>query len=556
MPVKRTRAALKALKAMSGASASRWWRPRAARNSPAAHARFLSGVFKLAAKAAPPSRVELTVSFLVPLLDADSARLDALLDSFARQRPGSCELLLCDGGSLRAATREWLERHRPDAGVRIIRAEKLGAAVESGLAAARAPWIGRLDPDGALAPFALDRVALALAEAPESLFLYTDEVIADEKRRPLEVVLKPAWDPVLLSGFDYIGGLALYRSDRLREIGGWREQPAADHDLALRYTEGLDAKVIRHLPYPAYFRGRDEPEPGAILLDAERAHWPRVSVIIPSRDALPLIRQALSGLFEHTDYSDLEVIVVDNGSTDPRVLALYGDVAARESRFRLDIEPADFNFSQAINRGVALASGDLVLLLNNDVEILHRDWLKEMAACFDYADVGIVGAKLLYPDRTLQHAGVIAGLGGYAGHWFIGQGEHFRGPMGRLAARQSLSVVTGACMLVSREALRAVGPFDEAMFPVAYNDVDFCLRAVKAGYRVVWTPFAQLIHHESASRGSDETPANIARFNRDKANLRARHRTDVFEDRAFNPWYSRGESVPHPVLLDHLPKAR
>jgi GT2 family glycosyltransferase len=205
---------------------------------------------------------------------------------------------------------------------------------------------------------------------------------------------------------------------------------------------------------------------------------------------------------------------------------------------------------------VALAGGEFVLLLNNDVEIMDRGWLKEMVSCFDYENVGIVGAKLLYPNLTLQHAGVIAGLGGYAGHWFIGQGDGFPGPMGRLWVRQSLSVVTGACMLVSKTCLAAVGTFDETTFPVAYNDVDFCLRAVNAGFRVVWTPFACLIHHESASRGSDETKENIDRFNRDKANLRKRHRTDVLEDRAFNPWYSKHESYPYPVALGSLPRAR
>ena len=148
-------------------------------------------------------------------------------------------------------------------------------------------------------------------------------------------------------------------------------------------------------------------------------------------------------------------------------------------------------------------------------------WLKEMVSCFDYPQVGVVGAKLLYPDRTLQHVGVIAGLGGYAGHWHIGKPADDLGPQRRLAARQSLSVVTGACMLVSRACFERIDGFDEATFPIAYNDVDFCLRAGEANYRVVWTPFAMLVHHESASRGSDETPENQARFERDKAALRA-----------------------------------
>jgi GT2 family glycosyltransferase len=164
----------------------------------------------------------------------------------------------------------------------------------------------------------------------------------------------------------------------------------------------------------------------------------------------------------------------------------------------------------------------MILLLNNDIEILEPGWLKEMASCFAYPEVGVVGAKLLYPDRTLQHAGVIVGYSGLAGHWFLEHSENFPGPTARLWVRQSLSAVTSACLLVSREALRRVGPLDETRFAIAYNDVDLCLRALAAGYRIVWTPFATLVHHESASRGSDETPANIVRFGREKDNLRDR----------------------------------
>ena len=284
--------------------------------------------------------------------------------------------------------------------------------------------------------------------------------------------------------------------------------------------------------------------------------WPKVGVVIPSRDAPTLIRKTLEGLFEGTDYPDFEVTIVDNGTSDRTTLALYEEFARVRSNFRVERKAEPFNFSRAVNRGVALSTGPLALLLNNDVEVVEPSWLKEMVSCFDYPGVGVVGAKLVYPDGSLQHAGVIAGLGGYAGHWHIGRPGSFLGPQRRLAARQSLSVVTGACMLVSRDCFTDVGGFDEATFPIAYNDVDFCLRAGVAGFRVVWTPFAQLIHHESASRGSDETEENQARFDRDKAALRARHGTDTFEDRAYNPWAARHDSEPAPVLRASLPRAR
>jgi GT2 family glycosyltransferase len=541
--------ALKAIKGLGGVP--RFWKSRAERLGPARCVRFYERAIALAAADTPIPLDDAgpLISFLVPRVEAKGSPLGGLLRSFRRQAPGSCELILCgdDGPATPRETAPGVIVARSSGGVT--------GALRAGLAAARAPWVARLDAEGALAPFAIDRIARALRQHPECHWLYTDEVIIDARSRPIEALLKPAWDPVLFESLDYVGRLSVYRRERVEQVGGWREAENPDHDLASRYAEGLVAEEIRHLPYPAYLGRRPAPSPTARPRAMTKVR-PRVSVVIPSRDSALLIRRVLDGVLAATDYPAFDILVVDNGSTEPEVLALYAELATREPRFRFHIAPETFNFSRAVNRGVAMTNGELVLLLNNDVEILHPGWLDEMVANFDRADVGVVGAKLLYPDGTLQHAGVIAGLGGYAGHWFIGRARDFPGPMGRLGARQSLSVVTGACMLISRKCLDEVGPFDDAVFPIAYNDVDFCLRAVARGYRVIWTPFATLAHHESASRGSDEAPATIARFNRDKASLRARHGTDVLEDRAFNPWYSRGESVPHPVALDRLPEAR
>ncbi|MDE3177498.1 MAG: glycosyltransferase family 2 protein [Pseudomonadota bacterium] len=467
---------------------------------------FLAHAAALAAKAPPPPT---------------GLWLSVLTEAPAPSAPGPAEFVACDLGIANAPAR-WNEA----------------------ASRARAPYVARLDHGGRLAPFAAERIAAALAANPRGL--YTDEVIEGQG-----VALKPAFDPVLLQAFDYFGRLAVWRREDLLALGGWRDSPDPDHDLALRFAAAAPPSAILHLPYPAYIGPARTPlvRPPA---PAPRA-WPKVSVVIPSRDAPELIGRALDGLFLRTDYPDFDVTVIDNGSTDPRTLALY---ARAPERLRVEIRPAPFNFSAAVNRGVALSDGALVLLLNNDVEIVEPGWLKEMVACFDYPRTGIVGAKLLYPDGTLQHAGVIAGLGGYAGHWHIGRAADAPGPQGRLRARQSLSVVTGACLLASRACFDQLGGFDEQTFPIAYNDVDFCLRAGAAGWRVVWTPLATLIHHESASRGSDETGENRARFARDKAALQARHHTDALEDRAYNPWASRSDSDPWPCARADLPPAR
>ena len=563
--------------------------------------RVYSYILTLAAQgSAEPAPAHPVVAFIAPTYNTPPAYLDALVASVRAQTPGAWRLILSDDGSREAATLAWLDSHAGDADLTIVRSAEnrgIAAATNAGLAAADTPWVGFVDHDDALAPHALDGILRALAAAPDCRFLYTDEAVADENLQVADVFFKPAFDPVLLSGVNYINHLALYRRDRLLVVGGMREgfEGSQDYDLVLRYTRGLTRAQCLHLPYPAYIwrRGpncfsalhrdqavaaarkalaeayaRDERpatiEPAVdatlhrVRLDARRAterHWPLVSVVIPSREALGLITQVLDGLMR-TDYPALEIIVIDNGSVDPEVLALYERYRAGAVPFQAHVSPEPFNFSRAVNRGMAMARGDLLLLLNNDVEILDAGWLKEMVSCFDYPDVGVVGAKLLYPDGSLQHAGVIAGLGNYAGHWYIGRPAAFPGPMGRLWVRQSLSVVTGACFLISRRCLEAVGPFDEERFAVSYNDVDFCLRAVEADFRVVWTPFATLIHHESVSRGSDRLPENIERFLREQENLRARHASDVYADRAFNPWYSRDRSEPEPIPLPRLPDAR
>ena len=549
------------------------------------------------ARRAPAPAVKTSIAFVVPVFDTNPAYLDALLASVRAQRAGAWELILSDDGSQAVETRAWLKRHAGAHDVKILRSERnrgIAGATNAAIAASRAEWIGLLDHDDALAPFAVDRVLHALAAAPECLFLYTDEVIADADLKPVELFLKPAFDPVMLSGVNYVNHLALYRRERLLGLGGLREgmDGSQDYDLVLRYTRGLTRRECLHLPYPAYLWRRDGRSYSALhmglaTLNARRAlaeanacgdfapqvteaidpnlhrvrfdlacARPKVSVIIPNRDSFDLIVRVLRGVMEETDYPDLEVIVVDNGSQDARVLDLYEQRKAQAKAFAAIVEPEPFNFSRAINKGVRRATGDFVLLLNNDVEILEPGWLLEMVGCFAYPDVAIVGAKLLYPDRTLQHAGVIVGFGGLAGHWYLNAPENFPGPLGRLWVRQSMSCVTGACLLVSRAALDRLGPFDEELFAIAYNDVDLCMRAVAAGMRIVWTPFAALVHHESASRGSDETEENIDRFRREQDNLRARHATDRYADFAINPWYSTDRSIPVVVMAPTLPPQR
>jgi O-antigen biosynthesis protein len=575
---------------------------REKRKSAKSVAQHYAEVIALARRTVPPVDPDLTkdgplISFVVPVYDTPEAYLDDLLSSFRDQPAGSAELILCDDGSTSPRTLAWLDRHQGHPDIRILRERNRGIALatNSGIEIARGQWVGLVDHDDALSPGAVQLIARTVQDHPDCKFIYTDEVVTDKKLKPVAYHLKPAYDEVLHSGVNYINHLSCYRRDRLLALGGLRPgyDGSQDYDLLLRYLRGLAPGEIKHIPYPAYLwrrtpttfsaRFMDRATKGArkslterytcgekapqvdgaitttlhrLRFDKLPRRWPRVSVVIPNRDSFPLIARLLADLTVKTDYPDLEIIVIDNGTTDPRVVALYAEVKRGPLPFIAEIEPAPFNFSRQVNRGMSLATGELVLLLNNDIEVLEGVWLREMVCCFDYPNTGIVGARLVYPGGRLQHAGVIVGLGGLAGHWFCGQRQSQPGPMARLHVRQSLTAVTGACMLISRECLKAVGDFDEKDFGVAYNDIDFCLRAVAAGYRVVWTPFATLVHYESASRGSDESEANRDRFARDKEMLRQRHGTGSYEDRAFSPWYNRDYSDLRPALLAELPKAR
>ncbi|MCM2292021.1 glycosyltransferase family 2 protein [Allorhizobium sp. BGMRC 0089] len=526
------------------------------------------------------------LSLIVPVYNTPVRYLDDLLTSFVSQKAGGAELILVDDCSTDAATRAWLEKNRTTPQVQcLFKTENSGIAETTnvGLAAAQGRWIGFLDHDDIIAPYALKLIHRVLREHPELMFAYTDELIIGDTNKPKGLMLKPAYDPVLLSGVNYINHFSLYRHDRLKELGYLRQgyDGSQDYDMLLRYLDGVAEDRVAHIPYPAYHWRQTGKSYSSTFIDkatanarqaivdsfarkgvectvepalADYLHRPQfagedkdlplISVIIPSRNGYDLIKRVLHGLLHETDYPKLEVIVIDNGSDDKTVLDLYEHLRRLHGNLHILIEKEAFNFARSINKGLRLAKGEHFLLLNNDIEITDPGWLKEMVGCLSYPGTGIVGAKLLYPNGTAQHNGVIIGFGGLAGHWYLNTPEDFGGPMNRLKVRNGLTCVTGAAMLISGDCYRDIGAWDEETFAIAYNDVDYCLRARKAGFRVIWTPFAALTHHESASRGSDEVPEKKARFDREKAALQERHATLGFDDPAINPWYTKTHSDP------------
>jgi GT2 family glycosyltransferase len=259
-----------------------------------------------------------------------------------------------------------------------------------------------------------------------------------------------------------------------------------------------------------------------------------VSIIIPTKDKASLLRRAIASLLERTQYEAFELIVVDNGSQEPDTVELFGSVA-RHPQVHIVQSPGPFNYSALNNYGATFAQGNILLLLNNDVEIIEPGWLSEMVGLASRPDIGCVGAKLYYPDGTIQHAGVVTGPSGGAGHGHKHAPRRARGYLDRLATVTNVSAVTAACLAVRADVYWEVGGLDENALRVAFNDVDFCLKVAAAGYRNVWTPFAELIHHESVSRGKDIDAKSAKRFAGELDTLQRRWSFRLIRDPYYSP---------------------
>lgn len=444
------------------------------------------------------------------------------------------------------------------------------AAIE----AASGDWIAFAEPGDRVAEHALYLVAERIGQAPDANLLYSDEDRIDSEGRRFGHYFKPDWNYDQFLGRNYIRDLCVYRASVVREAGGIRAgfEGAQRWDLALRALETDPSRPVEHIPFVLYHR-RKEPTLSsdnssadtagaaqravnehldrtgqlaeARRLDASdhstflRIGWripepqPLVSIVIPTRDHADMLRRCIDGLLHRTHYSPIEIVIVDNGSIEPDALALLAELRRRDGVRVID-DPSPFNYSRLVNRGVAEASGEICVLLNNDIEIVDADWLDELVGHALRPEVGAVGAKLLYPDGRLQHGGVILGMGGTAGHIHRFADRDFSGYADRLRLTHRLSCVTGACLALRRETYLAVGGLDEAL-AVAYNDVDLCLRLGEAGYVTVWTPFSELTHVESASRGPDLTDAQNSRLRHERAIMKRRWGDALRSDPFYNP---------------------
>ncbi|MFM0078441.1 glycosyltransferase [Paraburkholderia sediminicola] len=407
---------------------------------------------------------------------------------------------------------------------------------------------------------------LALVESFSSnvaQLAYVDHDLLDEEHRRVEPYFKPDWNPDLFESTNYLSGLWA-----CRDIGVLQQDEiktpwdsASEWDLLFRLTEACRPEEICHIPLVLAHVARrvdteDDHQASARVL-ADRlvrtktggeirrlSHgWrikrevpvpqPLVSLIIPTRNGLHLLRQCIESIVGKTTYINYEIIVVDNQSDDPSTIAYLAD-AEQEGLVRVIRYDAPFNYSAINNFAVREARGAIIGLINNDIEVISPDWLDEMVSHAVRAEIGAVGAKLFYPDGRIQHAGVILGLGGVAGHAYLREPADHIGMGGRCCLVQNMSAVTAACLLIRRTIFEEVGGLDEERFKVAFNDVDFCIRVRELGYRNLWTPFAELIHHESATRGQDITPEKQERFRLEVHEMNLRWGRVLFTDPAYN----------------------
>lgn len=520
-------------------------------------------------------------SILMPVVASKPAELEAAINSVRQQIYPNWELCLAVSSQTSAEIRTLLARcaeAEPRIKVAYVDADEavsshdLAALCNHALAMVSAApgnpsvWVLRLSATDLIATQALFTPARVINKHKNVQLIYADEDLVDAAEVRSDPYFKCDWNLDLHRSHNLIGRFGLYRTALVQQLGGFRPGfgEAMDFDLSLRCVELVKPEQIAHLPQVLFHARQGGAASAGFGVDAGKraldAHYrrqgiaatsenlghgyrtryafpealPLVSLIIPTRNGLALLRQCITSIQQKTTYRNYEIVIVDNGSDDPATLA-YFESLSRVHNIRILRVDAPFNYSALNNAAVKVAQGELIGLVNNDIEVISPDWLGVMVCQALRPGVGAVGARLWFPDDTLQHGGVVLGIHGWAAHAH----NHFpRGSLGykgRMALVQDFSAVTGACLLVRKSSYLAVGGLNEGALKISCNDVDFCLKLQQLGLRNVWTPFADLYHHESATRGFEDTPAKQARFAGELAYMQRHWAKELDNDPAYSP---------------------
>ena len=519
-----------------------------------------------------------TISVLVPAYRTPEVFLRQMIESVLNQTYPHLELCIADGSGKNISVEKVVKEYQAnDQRVRYQRLEKnegIAGNTNAAIRMATGDYLALFDHDDLLSPNALFEVASTI-EKDKADVVYTDEdKVTSDLKEHFQPHFKPDFNPDLLCSNNYICHLFVVKRSLALKLGG--QDPAydgaQDYDFIFRCTE--EAEKIVHIAKILYHwrvhqaSTADNPTSKMYAFDAGKraieAHLqrigakaevshtkdlgfyrvkyqvqgnPKVSIVIPNKDEKETLKKCLESIWQKTTYSNYEIILVENNSTTREIRDYYQELDGKNG-VRVVYWDKEFNYSAINNFGISYAKGEYILCLNNDITVISPEWMEELLANCQRPEVGIVGARLYYPDNTIQHAGIVLGMGGCAGSLFVGLARSRGGYLHKAALQQDLSAVTAACFMVKKEAFEKVGGFEEKL-AVAFNDVDFCLKVRHAGYLVVYDPYAELYHHESKTRGYENTEAKKRRFQEEIEYMRCHWMPDILRD----PYYNENLSL-------------
>ena len=492
------------------------------------------------------------ISVAVPAYKTSKEFLAQMIESLLAQSYPNWELCIANGSpedeEMSAVLVDYAKRDKRIRYEVVIGEQGIAANTNTALAMSKGDFIGLLDHDDLLAPNALFEVVKMINSDNNVDVIYTDEdKVTTDLTEHFQPHFKPDLNIDLLRSNNYICHFFVVRRKLADSIGGFRKEfdGAQDYDFIFRCVE--EAKKVAHVPQVLYHwrthkeSTADNPASKMYAFEAGKraieAHLkrqgqeayvthtkdfgfykvtypvkdePLVSIIIPNKDQAELLRQCIYSIYKLSTYTNFEILIVENNSVKAETFTYYKEIEKKDNVSILKWEQ-DFNYAAINNFAVKKATGDYILFLNNDVKVISPDWIEEMLGNCQRSEVGIVGARLYFPDDTIQHAGIILGIGGIAGHAFLGMKKSRTGYLHKAAIQQDLSAVTAACMMMKKSVFEEVGGFEEKL-TVAFNDVDLCLRTVKAGYLVVYNPAVEMYHYESKSRGAEDSEEKARRF--------------------------------------------
>ncbi len=514
------------------------------------------------------------ISIIIPVYNVDPSYLEDCLDSVLEQTYTNFEICIADDHSTNKDTIKTLKEYeKKDKRIKVVYRKKNGhisEASNSAIEIAKGEFISLLDNDDVLDKDALYYVVKELNNNKKLDLIYTDEDKLDFNGLFKDPYFKPDYAHETFTGANYICHFTTIRKSLVDEVGGFdsKYNGAQDYDLFLRIIE--KTKNIYHIPRVLYHWRMSETSTAANLcsknyaveasVKALEAHFkrigkdatitfmpdsnmyyvnyvvkkePKISILIPTRDLKKITERCLKSIYKRTNYKNFEIVLLDNGSVKKETLKMFDKYKNKYDNFKVVRIDEEFNYSRINNIGAKEATGEYLVLLNNDIEVISENWLTDMVGYAMQEDIGCVGAKLLYPERSIQHVGVLLGLGGIAGHIYCGYENYNLGYFNVLATQRNVSAVTAACLMIKKSKYEKIGGLDEKL-KVAYNDVDLNMKALEAGYRNVLLPHTILIHYESATRGSDMEAGKKARWEKEVAYMKNKWGNKMLEDSCYN----------------------